>query len=100
MRLDYAPEGITLKVLDAGKGFDPNEPLSPPQGWGLEGMRERVASVSGQLNLDRLEALLAKHSRDAVVFLCGPPPMIVHVRKHLIKLGFSKKNIKQELFGL
>jgi signal transduction histidine kinase len=51
MRLDYAPETITLGVLDSGKGFDPNEPLRPPRGWGLEGMRERVASVGGQLNL-------------------------------------------------
>jgi len=51
MRLDYAPEEITLGVMDAGKGFDPNEPLRPPRGWGLEGMRERVASVGGQLNL-------------------------------------------------
>ena len=51
LRLDYASDEITLGVMDAGKGFDPNEPLSPPRGWGLEGMRERVASVGGQLNL-------------------------------------------------
>ena len=51
VRLDYASDEITLGVMDAGKGFDPNEPLSPPRGWGLEGMRERVASVGGQLNL-------------------------------------------------
>jgi signal transduction histidine kinase len=51
VRLDYAPDEITLGVMDAGKGFDSNEPLSPPRGWGLEGMRERVASIGGQLNL-------------------------------------------------
>jgi signal transduction histidine kinase len=51
IRLDYAPDEVTLGVIDAGKGFDPNEPLHPPRGWGLEGMRERVASVGGQLNL-------------------------------------------------
>ena len=51
VRLDYAPEAVTLGVLDAGKGFDPNEPLHPPRGWGLEGMRERVESVGGQLIL-------------------------------------------------
>jgi two-component system response regulator NreC len=51
VRLDYAPDEVTLGVMDAGKGFDPNEPLNPPRGWGLEGMRERVASVGGQLNL-------------------------------------------------
>ncbi len=49
--LDYASDEITLGVMDAGKGFDLNEPLSPSRGWGLEGMRERVASVGGQLNL-------------------------------------------------
>ncbi len=51
VRLDYAPDAITLGVLDSGKGFDPNEPLRPPRGWGLEGMRERVESVGGQLVL-------------------------------------------------
>ena len=51
VRLDYASDAVTLGVLDAGKGFDPNEPLRPPRGWGLEGMRERVESVGGQLLL-------------------------------------------------
>jgi two-component system sensor histidine kinase DegS len=51
VRLDYAPQAVTLGVLDSGKGFDPNEPLRPPRGWGLEGMRERVESVGGQLVL-------------------------------------------------
>jgi len=51
VRLDYAPAEVTLGVLDSGKGFDPNEPLRPPRGWGLEGMRERIASVGGQLIL-------------------------------------------------
>jgi signal transduction histidine kinase len=51
VRLDYAEDTVTLGVLDSGKGFDPNEPLHPPRGWGLEGMRERVEAVGGQLNL-------------------------------------------------
>lgn len=51
LRLAYSSDEVRLKVTDAGKGFDPNEPLKPPRGWGLEGMRERVASVGGQLNL-------------------------------------------------
>jgi len=51
LRLDYSPDSVTLGVLDSGKGFDPTEPLRPPQGWGLEGMRERVESVGGQLSL-------------------------------------------------
>ena len=49
--LDYTPETVTLGVLDSGKGFDPNEPLHPPRGWGLEGMRERVEAVGGRLIL-------------------------------------------------
>lgn len=52
LQLDYAEDAVTLRVQDAGKGFDPNEPLHPPRGWGLEGMRERVESVGGQLILD------------------------------------------------
>jgi signal transduction histidine kinase len=51
VRLDFAPAVVTLGVLDSGKGFDPNEPLRPPRGWGLEGMRERVEAVGGQLLL-------------------------------------------------
>ncbi|MGB7874166.1 MAG: sensor histidine kinase [Anaerolineales bacterium] len=51
MRLEYASDAVTLGVQDSGKGFDPNEPLHPPQGWGLEGMRERVEAVGGQLIL-------------------------------------------------
>jgi signal transduction histidine kinase len=51
LRLEYFSEEVRLKVADAGRGFDPNEPLNPPRGWGLEGMRERVASVDGQLSL-------------------------------------------------
>jgi len=51
VRLDYAPDAVTLGVLDAGRGFDLTEPLHPPRGWGLEGMRERVESVGGQLFL-------------------------------------------------
>jgi len=51
VHLCYAPEKVTLGVLDSGKGFDPNEPLRPPRGWGLEGMRERVEAVGGRLIL-------------------------------------------------
>jgi signal transduction histidine kinase len=49
--LDYAPEAVTLGVLDSGRGFDPSEPLHPPRGWGLEGMRERVEAAGGRLIL-------------------------------------------------
>ena len=51
VRLDYAPGTVTLGVQDSGTGFDPYEPLCPPRGWGLEGMRERVEAVGGRLIL-------------------------------------------------
>jgi two-component system, NarL family, sensor kinase len=51
VHLHYAPDKVSLGVLDSGKGFDPNEPLHPPRGWGLEGMRERVEAVGGRLFL-------------------------------------------------
>ena len=54
----------------------------------------------GRLNLDSLKKLLADCSRDAVVFLCGPPLMIEAIRRHLITLGFPERSIKEELFGL
>jgi NarL family two-component system sensor histidine kinase LiaS len=32
-------------------GFDVQEELMPPRGWGITGMRERVDSIGGELNL-------------------------------------------------
>jgi len=52
LQLEYAEDEVTLRVRDAGKGFDPDDPLHPPRGWGLEGMRERVESVGGRLILN------------------------------------------------
>lgn len=49
--LEYAEAGVTLRVRDAGRGFDPTEVFLPPRGWGLAGMRERVESVGGQFRL-------------------------------------------------
>ncbi len=57
-------------------------------------------AVFGQLNIDSLKSLLAPSSREALIYLCGPPPMIHAVRRHLIALGFAAGNIKEELFGL
>jgi signal transduction histidine kinase len=51
MELDYEADHITIRVADKGCGFDPSEQFRPPRGWGLAGMRERVESLSGQLNL-------------------------------------------------
>ncbi len=51
VKLDYDNEELTLRVSDDGVGFDPSEQFSPPRGWGLAGMRERVESLGGQLAL-------------------------------------------------
>ena len=40
-----------IRISDQGSGFDPDEKFNPPRGWGLAGMRERVKSLDGQLNL-------------------------------------------------
>ena len=49
--LHYDPEKVTLQISDDGSGFDPNEAFNPPRGWGLAGMRERVESLSGKLDI-------------------------------------------------
>jgi signal transduction histidine kinase len=41
--------GITLIVRDDGNGFDPGRGSA---GFGLVGMRERLALVKGELNVD------------------------------------------------
>jgi signal transduction histidine kinase len=51
VHLDYVEEKVILTIRDAGQGFDPDEPLHPPRGWGLAGMRERVEAVNGEFKL-------------------------------------------------
>lgn len=51
IRLVYEPELVTLCVEDDGAGFDPSLHFSPPRGWGLAGMQERLDSVNGRLNI-------------------------------------------------
>jgi signal transduction histidine kinase len=51
IELKYQPQEIILRVEDSGSGFDSLESFIPPRGWGLAGMRERVESVGGQLNI-------------------------------------------------
>jgi signal transduction histidine kinase len=51
VQVEYAGEQVKLAIRDAGRGFDPYEPLYPPRGWGLAGMRERVEAVSGEFIL-------------------------------------------------
>jgi two-component system NarL family sensor kinase len=56
LALEFHPEsdggGVLLRVLDDGRGFDTDEvQADPEQGIGLRNMRERLASVGGQLEL-------------------------------------------------
>lgn len=46
--LDYHDGGATLQVTDDGRGFDP---AAPTAGFGLSGMRERVAQVGGTVEV-------------------------------------------------
>lgn len=52
VQLSYTHGEVTIRVSDHGAGFDPSEKFHPPRGWGLAGMRERVESLSGRLNLE------------------------------------------------
>jgi signal transduction histidine kinase len=51
MRILYEENQVTLWIEDKGKGFNPKDNFSPPRGWGLAGMQERVDSVDGNLNI-------------------------------------------------
>jgi signal transduction histidine kinase len=52
LRILYEAERVTLQVIDAGCGFNPQEDFHPPRGWGLAGMRERVEAAGGRLRLE------------------------------------------------
>ncbi len=51
IRIQYAETEVIMQITDPGRGFDPEENFHPPRGWGLAGMRERVESLNGKLNL-------------------------------------------------
>jgi signal transduction histidine kinase len=51
MQMSFSPEEVVFQVRDSGQGFDPAQKLIPPHGWGLAGMRERVESLGGCLNI-------------------------------------------------
>ena len=44
VELDYAGASVTLRVTDDGRGFDP---AAVTGGFGLPGMRTRLAQVGG-----------------------------------------------------
>jgi signal transduction histidine kinase len=41
---------VTLTLTDDGSGFDPSAPILPGH-YGLQGMRERVEGLGGELNI-------------------------------------------------
>jgi len=49
--LSFSPEQVVLQVRDEGVGIRDLPAAGLPRGWGLEGMRERVASVDGDLQI-------------------------------------------------
>jgi len=51
VELIFETEQVVLRVRDEGVGFKIRPSDSQQRGWGLEGMRERVDSVEGQLNI-------------------------------------------------
>lgn len=52
LRLEYRPGEVLLEVSDRGRGFSTTQEFSPPQGWGLAGMRERVEALGGRLRIE------------------------------------------------
>ena len=57
------------------------------------------AETERKLERSRLERLLSGCSRQAMVFLCGPPQMMTEIEKVLVQLGFSRWRIFTERFG-
>ncbi|MEE9399596.1 MAG: histidine kinase [Dehalococcoidales bacterium] len=43
---------VTVTIEDDGKGFDVEAVLQASESWGLRGIRERIAVVGGQLNIE------------------------------------------------
>ncbi|GAA1715059.1 sensor histidine kinase [Propioniferax innocua] len=54
LHLDYAADGVSLQVTDDGCGFDARQLDSPrpASGYGLPGLRDRLAAVGGRLDID------------------------------------------------
>ena len=46
---DAEDGSVTIEITDDGRGFDPRESAA---GFGLLGMRERLALVGGELEID------------------------------------------------
>ena len=50
VQLEYGPTQVALEVRDDGQGFG-SEPAVPDGHYGLTGMRERAAAISGTLEV-------------------------------------------------
>lgn len=48
VELDYRPDRVALRIGDDGRGFDP---AARRPGFGLQGLRERVAAIGGTLEV-------------------------------------------------
>ena len=55
---------------------------------------------TGRLNETMLEEILLESSRDAAVFVCGPPPMMDSICKALKNIGFKGRHIHTERFSI
>jgi signal transduction histidine kinase len=51
VELSFQPENVLLRVSDRGVGINTKADEVLERGWGLEGMRERVESIEGQLDI-------------------------------------------------
>ncbi len=71
LNLDFAPAGLTLTIVDDGRGFEVDAiQLDPNRGIGLRNMRERLASIGGTFEVHATPGagtlLLAKVPADAI----------------------------------
>nr|WP_242035758.1 sensor histidine kinase [Leptolyngbya sp. FACHB-8] len=48
IQLHNLPTGLTLRIIDDGRGFDPQQNST---GFGLQGMRERASTLGGQFRV-------------------------------------------------
>ncbi|MCG8643583.1 MAG: hypothetical protein MI862_27905, partial [Desulfobacterales bacterium] len=53
-----------------------------------------------RINRESLSAVLKPVSRDAAVFICGPPPLVLSVRPILRELEFDPRRVYTESFLL
>ena len=71
LNLDFAPAGLTLTIVDDGRGVEVDAiQLDPNRGIGLRNMRERLASIGGTFEVHATPGagtlLLAKVPADAI----------------------------------